>query len=59
MDKKDIQISQNKCFKARDTFILNPIPTGLFHVITVYGLIQSIADRTRVIGLPFLSQFFS
>ena len=27
---------------------LNPIPTGLCHVIAVYGLIQPIASRNRV-----------
>jgi hypothetical protein len=27
---------------------LNPIPTGLCHVITIYGLIQPIASRNRV-----------
>ena len=26
----------------------NPIPTGLCHVITLYGLIQPIASRNRV-----------
>ena len=28
--------------------LLNPIPTGLCHVITVYGLIQPSASRNRV-----------
>ena len=28
--------------------MLNPIPTGLCHVITVYGLIQPSAGRNKV-----------
>ena len=32
-------------------FAFNPIPTGLCHVITVYGLIQPIAGRNRVKSL--------
>ena len=28
--------------------LLNPIPTGLYHVITVYGFIQPMAGINRV-----------
>ena len=35
---------------------LNPIPTGLCHVITVYGLIQPMAGRNRVKISPLWSK---
>ena len=35
-------------------FCLNPIPTSVCHMITVYGLIELIADRYRVKGLKWV-----
>ena len=38
----------NTCHWSLFMYILNPIPTGLCHVITVYGLIQPMAGRNKV-----------